>query len=51
MSSNSARQTYEAFMEWHKWAKTQYPELRKKRKPTPDQNSLYMHFNDSGFNA
>jgi hypothetical protein len=51
MSRNSARQTCEAFMEWHKWAKGQYPELRKKRKPKPEQNPLYMYFDDTNINA
>lgn len=34
MSKVSAKTRYEAFTEWHKWAKTQYPAFRtKKKKP------------------
>ena len=33
MSVNSSKQTYESFQEWHKWAKTQYPTFRVKKKP------------------
>lgn len=51
MSTNSARQTYKAFSEWLKWAKVQYPELRKKRKPKPEQNPLFKSFSDSEFNT
>lgn len=47
---NSARQTYEAFQEWLSWAKTQYPELRKKRKKRPEQNPMYQYLNGSEFN-
>ena len=32
MSTTSAKQRYIAFTEWHNWAKTKYPELRKKKK-------------------
>ena len=32
MSKISAKQRYETFTEWHKWAKSQYPEFRKKKK-------------------
>ena len=35
MSQNSARQTIEACQEWIQWGKSQYPSLRKKKKPTP----------------
>ena len=37
MSQNSARQNYQAFSEWHVWAKSQYPAFRakKKKKVTP----------------
>jgi hypothetical protein len=47
---NSARQTVEAFQEWLAWGKTQYPELRKKRKKRPEQNPLYSYFNGSELN-
>tara|TARA_R110000823_G_C15783339_1_gene485325 strand:+ start:717 stop:851 length:135 start_codon:yes stop_codon:yes gene_type:complete len=33
MSRNSTKQTVETFQEWHKWAKTQYPSYRVKKKP------------------
>jgi len=37
MSKNSARQTYDAFQDWYRWAKTKYSILRKKKKqPAPD---------------
>lgn len=38
MSKTSARQRYQAFTEWHAWAKQQYPSFRaKKKKPqVPD---------------
>jgi len=37
MSKTSAKQRYETFTEWHKWAKNKYPSFRaaSKRKPTP----------------
>jgi len=34
MSKMSAKTRYEAFQEWHAWAKTKYPSFRtKKKKP------------------
>lgn len=32
MSKTSAKQRYQAFTEWHEWAKTKYPSFRKKKK-------------------
>jgi hypothetical protein len=32
MSKTSAKQRYEAFTEWHEWAKTKYPSFRVKKK-------------------
>ena len=32
MSKVRAKQRYEAFTEWHEWAKAQYPSFRKKKK-------------------
>ena len=32
MSKMSARTRYEAFTEWHAWAKTKYPAFRTKKK-------------------
>jgi len=32
MSKTSARQRYQAFTEWHEWAKTKYPAFRVKKK-------------------
>tara|TARA_R110000803_G_C11898589_1_gene311825 strand:- start:490 stop:633 length:144 start_codon:yes stop_codon:yes gene_type:complete len=36
MSQNSAKQRHQSFQEWHKWAKTVYPNFKSasKRKPT-----------------
>lgn len=31
MSKTSAKQRYEAFTEWHEWAKTRYPSFRTKK--------------------
>lgn len=31
MSNTSAKQRYQAFTEWHEWAKTKYPSFRKKK--------------------
>jgi len=38
MSKNSSRQNYQAFQEWHAWAKTKYPAFRvqKKKPQVPD---------------
>jgi len=33
MSSTSAKQRYEAFTEWHEWAKANYPLYRSAAKP------------------
>lgn len=42
MSRMSARQRYEAFTEWHAWAKTKYPAFRtKKKKPQQPTFSEY----------
>jgi len=42
MSRISAKQRYETFTEWHNWAKSKYPELRKKKnKPTTPKYSEY----------
>ena len=36
MSKMSAKTRYEAFQEWHQWAKTKYPAFRvKKKKAAP----------------
>ena len=35
MSQNSSKQTYEAFKEWHNWAKTKYPSFNQKKKKSP----------------
>ena len=35
MSKMSAKSRYEAFQEWHQWAKTKYPAFRAKRKKAP----------------
>ena len=32
MSKMSAKTRYEAFTEWHQWAKTKYPAFRTKKK-------------------
>lgn len=32
MSTTSAKQRYQAFTEWHNWAKTQYPSFKNKKK-------------------
>ena len=32
MSKTSAKQRYQAFQEWHNWAKTKYPSFRAKKK-------------------
>ena len=32
MSRTSAKQRYQAFQEWHAWAKSQYPSFRVKKK-------------------
>jgi accessory colonization factor AcfC len=42
MSKNSARQNAQTFIEWLNWAKTKYPELKKKRKQRPE----YMVYNE-----
>tara|TARA_R110001606_G_C14904008_1_gene594381 strand:+ start:115 stop:249 length:135 start_codon:yes stop_codon:yes gene_type:complete len=31
MSKTSAKQRYEAFTEWHEWAKTKYPSFKVKK--------------------
>ena len=31
MSKTSAKQRYQAFTEWHEWAKVKYPSFRKKK--------------------
>jgi hypothetical protein len=36
MSKISAKTRYEAFMEWHKWAQTKFPSMKKKKKARPD---------------
>lgn len=42
MSKTSARQRYQAFQEWHAWAKTKYPNFRvKKVKPQQPTYSDY----------
>lgn len=42
MSKTSARQRYQAFQEWHAWAKTKYPSFRiKKKKPVQPTYSDY----------
>jgi hypothetical protein len=42
MSKTSAKQRYEAFQEWHVWAKTKYPSFRvKKKKPAQPTYSDY----------
>jgi len=42
MSKTSAKQRYQAFQEWHAWAKSQYPAFRtKKKKPTQPKFSDY----------
>lgn len=35
MSKVSAKTRYEAFQEWHAWAKTKYPSFRTQRKKAP----------------
>ena len=42
MSKTSAKQRYQAFQEWHAWAKSQYPSFKtKKKKPTQPKFSDY----------
>ncbi len=44
MSRTSAKQRYEAFTEWHNWAKTKYPSFKnatKKKKPAQPRFSDY----------
>jgi len=42
MSKTRAKARYEAFTEWHAWAKTQYPSFRvKKKKPQQPTYSEY----------
>jgi hypothetical protein len=36
MSKMSAKTRYEAFSEWHKWAQTKYPIMKKKKKARPE---------------
>ena len=43
MSKVSSKARYEAFMEWHKWAQSKYPSMKKKKKSqVPD----YMRLNE-----
>lgn len=40
MSKVSSKARYEAFQEWYKWASTRYTSMRKKTRPTTqDDNS------------
>jgi|TARA_B100001094_G_C18132791_1_gene773239 hypothetical protein len=44
MSNTSAKQRYETFMEWHSWAKSNYPNFKnavKKKKPSQPRFSDY----------
>jgi len=44
MSKTSAKQRYTAFIEWHNWAKTNYPSFKndtKKKKPSQPRFSEY----------
>jgi len=45
MSRTSAKQRYEAFTEWHEWAKSKYPSYRNaaKQKKAPQP-----HFSEYG---
>lgn len=38
MSKTSPKSRYEAFTEWHAWAKTQYPNFRIKKKKKQEPN-------------
>lgn len=41
MSRVSAKQRYETFVEWHKWAQTRYQSMKKKKKANPIPFSNY----------
>jgi len=45
MSKNSGKQLYEASTEWLKWARTKYPSLKVKKKPSAPFPA-YNEFNE-----
>lgn len=46
MSKNSAKQSYEAFTEWHKWAKIKYPNFKAASKKKPTQKPIWSLFDE-----
>jgi len=46
MSKTSAKQRYETFTEWHKWAKTTYPSFKAASKRKPTQKPIWSLFNE-----
>ena len=46
MSQNSAKQRYETFTEWHKWAKTTYPSFKAASKRKPTQKPIWSLFDE-----
>ena len=45
MSKVSSKARYEAFMEWHKWAQSKYPSMKRKKKARPD----YMAYGEGEY--
>lgn len=46
MSKNSSKQNYQAFQEWHHWAKSKMPNFKKSSKKKPVQKPIWSLFDE-----
>ena len=46
MSRTSAKQRYEAFTEWHAWAKTKYPSFKNAVKKKKTQQPRFSEYGE-----
>lgn len=46
MSQNSSKLRYEAFQEWHKWAKANYPNFKSASKKTPTVKPIWSLYDE-----